>query len=59
MNKEIQPNQANHLENLRRLDGYFYHGTYFEKGLGRPGKKKKEKKWKRKDLLENFMLPDH
>lgn len=59
-NKETQ-NRVNHLDNLRHLDGYFYHGTYFVDGVGRPGKKRREKrnKWKHNKELASFMPKDH
>lgn len=34
-------NAARHQDNLNRLHGYFYKGTYYHKGVGQPSNKKK------------------
>jgi len=31
---ELPRNQVNHEDNLNHLDGYWYKGTYFHKGVG-------------------------
>lgn len=52
--KERQPNQqnaqwnkqkvTNHLDNIQHLDGVFFHGTYFLKGVAQINKKQQAKR---------------